>query len=450
MKRPADDKIALHLKNPASKEAGEYIRENIDSLAYKHDGSRLVQLHIKENAKIIPLFKGKHVKMSQDKYAKHITLKCLKYASNEERKVILEEIVQSGLKLLDSLVFDTAYVNYFTAAQKANVCFEVYGKEYQLQKKVLQTCGKPCALADVCANKDLAKKVCADFKGNLERLKITQKLSHPVSHRLLNEYYGLLDLEAFKEEKKPEDLSELLSTKDGLSVAWKIIYAGTAKERKTILKQLKPNLVKIFHLENGWLFLASVFSEIVDDTVLTKSLLEDLFSSLSLVSSSEKPELSKETVAFVCYLMYPRNSKYFSPSTTVFLSVSWPETSKKPLEKRVTEVMPCIQKWVQTKIKELSPECLMQFALSDVKFQAIVVKCDIKTAVIEWLKNNCSFDSKTVKALKKMILDGYANDSEFKAEIETVLNDKVSALGENEKKNCEFFLSKLKEVSKVE
>lgn len=135
-----------------------------------------------------------------------------------------------------------------------------------------------------------------------------------------------------------KQIPEIVHTKYGSQIAMIVLGASSAKERKVILKSLKPYVKKIAEDSNGWLVLARVF-DCVDDTVLVKNCVLN-----ELVDGKLLPELM--TNSNVCnlflYLLAGQSTKYFSPDLIKILNVSSgfiASTSKKSADARKGELM---------------------------------------------------------------------------------------------------------------
>jgi len=127
----------------------------------------------------------------------------------------------------------------------------------------------------------------------------------------------------------------MVHTKDGSHVVREFIAQGTAKDRKQILKILKPHIERMCLDDEAQLVLFTAL-DIIDDTkLLSKSLISEITASAN--SIYEKPQGLRALV----YLLTPRSRRHFMPAQIVSLEETdstRARTSKKDSEARATEV----------------------------------------------------------------------------------------------------------------
>ncbi|KAG8679681.1 pumilio domain member 6, partial [Ceratobasidium sp. 423] len=171
-------------------------------------------------------------------------------------------------------------------------------------------------------------------------------VSHAIVHRVLWEYLNELALleESDKDEVErlrrelfdtcQELLAEMVHTKDGSRAVREFIARGTAKDRKQIIKVLKPHVEKMCGDEEAQLVLFTIF-DLVDDTKLVgKSLVTDVTS----LSSSLSRTLARRVLL---YLLVPRTPRHFTPALLRTISqtdFAQGTTSKKDPEVRRAEL----------------------------------------------------------------------------------------------------------------
>ncbi len=73
-----------------------------------------------------------------------------------------------------------------------------------------------------------------------------------------------------------EQFAELVHTPEGCEVACTVLAKATAKERKSLLKSLKPHSEALANNEHGQMVLQLIFMT-VDDTVLIQKTFKNLY-----------------------------------------------------------------------------------------------------------------------------------------------------------------------------
>jgi pumilio family protein 6 len=131
-------------------------------------------------------------------------------------------------------------------------------------------------------------------------------------------------------------VAELVHTKDGSQAVRYFFAYGTAKDRKQIIKTLKPHLEKLCLNDEAQLVLFTIF-DVVDDTkMLAKSLLGDL----AALTPKLYPDGNGRRA-----LLYPlinRSTRHFTPAIISALSSTdhiRANTSKKDDEVRRKEIL---------------------------------------------------------------------------------------------------------------
>lgn len=184
----------------------------------------------------------------------------------------------------------------------------------------------------------------------LEVFNATQKtaLAQSIFHRFVHEYitciYRFLSPEVaakkYKEllEASLESLAEIVHTKDGSAVVRSLLVHGSAKDRKSILQNLRKHTEAIAKDGDAQLVLFTAF-DVVDDTkMMGKAFVSDL------VGLAPELAFDKNGKRALHYLLTPNASRHFLPTTLASLAASALEarqlgTSKKDPEVRRREIV---------------------------------------------------------------------------------------------------------------
>ncbi|KAG6848615.1 hypothetical protein H0H93_015495 [Arthromyces matolae] len=250
----------------------DVIRGKVKEIVFKHDASRIVQTVVKyggqkERDEIAEELKGRFKELAQNKYSKFLVTKLIRLCPTH-RASILTEFQGSVIRLLlhreaTSVLADT-FELYANAYERSILLLDFYGKETLLFKtsggsdEEKERAKK--GLRGVLEGTDVERKrrVLSALKENLVTIYNNPDkgaVTHAVVHRALWEYlYALCDLPDEAEREKlrheifetcQEVLAEMVHTKDGSRVVREFLAYGTAKDRKQILKVLKPHIERM-------------------------------------------------------------------------------------------------------------------------------------------------------------------------------------------------------------
>ncbi|KAH7106506.1 ARM repeat-containing protein [Auriculariales sp. MPI-PUGE-AT-0066] len=322
-----------HQKNISKEERAAHItklldivRGKVQEVVFKHDASRVIQTIVKfggqkERDEIAAELKGKYRELSQNKYSKFLVSKLIRHSS-AHRSAILSEFKGHVVRLLlhreaSSVVAD-AYELYANAADRQMLAREFYGKEALLFGEI-----KPLlTLVSECNSDDEKKKRL--LNGTKEQLELVFNNSekgtaaHAIVHHALWEY-----LQATQQLSRQEDrdkfrgdmfevcselLAEFVHTKDGSRAVREFIAEGSAKDRKQIVKCIKPHLERIGADEEAQLVLFCAL-ECIDDTKLTTKSLVQPLTTTPIVDKLATTAAGRRTL--YAHLV-PRSSKHFT------------------------------------------------------------------------------------------------------------------------------------------
>lgn len=231
---------------------------------------------------------------------------------------------------------------------------DFYGKEASLftitagsdMEKELSKRGLPGILESV--EGDRKKRVLSALKESLVTIFNNSDkgaVAHAVVHRALWEYLSAIagiDEEVEQEKLRREIfeacqdvLAEMVHTKDGSRVVREFIARGSAKDRKHILKAIKPHVVRMCKDDEAQLVLFTAL-DVLDDTKLSaKSVVADIVASASTLYPSPQGRRS------LIYLIAPRTRRHFTPAQIALLEETDPiraQTSKKDNAVRALEI----------------------------------------------------------------------------------------------------------------
>ncbi|KAG5719378.1 Pumilio like proteiny domain family member [Termitomyces sp. T112] len=338
------------------------IRGMVKEIVFKHDASRIVQTVVKygrqkERDEVAQELTGKYKELAQNKYSKFLITKLIRLCP-AHRASILMEFQGNVLRLLlhreaTSVLADT-FELYANAYERTLLLRDFYGKETMLfttsggsdEEKEKAKKG----LRGVLEGTDVERRrrVLNALKENLVTIFNNPDkgaVTHAVVHRALWEYLSALnDVPDETERDKlrremfetcQEVLAEMVHTKDGSRVVREFLAYGTAKDRKQILKVLKPHIERMCLDDDAQMVLFTALDVIDDTKLVSKSLIAEMTGPATnlLVSPQGRRALF--------YLLVPRTRRHFTPVQIALLAETddiRSRTSKKAPEAREEEV----------------------------------------------------------------------------------------------------------------
>ncbi|KAI0339334.1 ARM repeat-containing protein [Trametopsis cervina] len=338
------------------------VRGKVNDIVFKHDASRIVQTLVKyggqkERNEIAVELKGKYKELAQSKYSKFLVSKLIRFCP-AHRTSILQEFRGSVLRLVlhreASSVLADAFELWGNAYERSILLQDFYGKEATLftmtqgsgEEKEKSKRGMKGLLDG--AESERRKRTLTAVKENLVTIFNNSDkgaVSHALVHRVLWEYLSAVnELEDASEAEKQrremfescqDVLAEMVHTKDGSRVVREFIAQGTAKDRKHIVKALKPHVERMCKDDEAQLTIFTAL-DVIDDTKLTgKSLVADIVAAAQTLYTSPQGRRS------LIYLVSPRTRRHFTPAQIALLAetdVTRSQTSKKDEKLRAEEV----------------------------------------------------------------------------------------------------------------
>ncbi|TBU44642.1 ARM repeat-containing protein [Dichomitus squalens] len=340
----------------------DVIRGKVKDIVFKHDASRIVQTAVKyggqkERNEIAEELKGRYRDLAQSKYSKFLVTKLIRLCPSY-RPIILRELQGSVLRLLlhreASGVLADAFELYANAYERSILLRDFYGKEASLftvtagseEEKERSKRGLRGLMEGL--EGDRQKRVLAALKDNLVTIFNNPDkgaVAHAIVHRAAWEYLAAVsEMEDEAEAEKlrrelfetcQDVLAEMVHTKDGSRVVREFIVRGTAKDRKHIVKAIKPHIERMCKDDEAQLVLFTSL-DVIDDTKLTaKSLVTDIVAAAPALYTSPQGRRA------LFYLVAPRTRRHFTPAQIATLAETdtiRAKTSKKDDALRASEI----------------------------------------------------------------------------------------------------------------
>ncbi|KAJ2547639.1 Pumilio y domain member 6 [Coemansia sp. RSA 1933] len=261
----------------------ELIQGRIKEITFKHDMSRVVQTCLKygdaqQRAAIAEELDGSYVDLARSTYGRHILVRMLKYCP-KQRPAIIRSFYGNVRKLVRhkdaASVLEECYAVYANASQRWDLVAEFYGNEFAVFKGE----GGVQSLEAVLEKHPVKRAtILSALKATVTPLLEKGTVQYSIVHRALLDFLKHAEAKERQEviEAMRELVVEVLHTRDGAQVGMLCLLHGTPKDRKAIVKSMKPFLRKICCEEYGYAVLVEAL-DCVDDTVfMSKAVLQDI------------------------------------------------------------------------------------------------------------------------------------------------------------------------------
>lgn len=181
-----------------------------------------------------------------------------------------------------------------------------------------------------------------------------------------------------------EQAVEILHTKEGAQVAMLCLLHASPKDRKAMLKTMKPFVTKICKEEYGHMVMLRMF-DVVDDTVLvSKAILAEVIKDMEDIA---KDKFGRRVIL---YLLVGRSPKYISPQNIELLAKGdavRASTSKKDAAVRSAELLgyisPALISLIASRARALTREPLASQVVLETMLHAVGDKKPAVDALLE-------------------------------------------------------------------
>ncbi|KAM6495204.1 Armadillo-type fold [Amanita muscaria] len=363
------------------------VRGHVKVIVLKHDASRIIQTIVKyggqkERNEIATELKGHYRDLAQNKYSKFLVTKLIRLCPTH-RASILSEFQSHVLRLLlhreASSVLADAFELYVNAYERSLLLRDFYGKEANLFTVTASTeadkerAKKGLRGALEGADQERKRRIMNAAKENLLAIFNNSDkgaVTHAIVHRAMWEYISVTNEIPDETEREKlrreifescqELLAEMVHTKDGSRVVREFISQGAAKDRKQILKVIKPHIERMCLDDEAQLVLFTALDTIDDTKLLTKSVISSITETLSVVpkpkSNTSPLHATPQGRRTLISLLTPRTRRHFTPAQITLMAetdATRDLTSKKPVTLREEEVRkaasPDLVAWVMEK-----------------------------------------------------------------------------------------------------
>ena len=375
------------------------IGDKYESYCYKHDGCRVLQGCLKYGSKeqknkliegLLPFL----FKIICGKYSIYLANKIFKYADNDQKKKILNETIKPNfinlLKYSGGITF-TKTIFMYSNTNYQDELIDLYIKEYfkiPLEKiKIIRETEVNNKKED---NEDIEMKneekkenkdniIVDNSEQNLEAEDIIKKIKthlekqlekninkNFIFHGFLNKIFDYLDekTQIYITELFDDDISFFMDSYYGYELIMKMYSVSSAKTRKKIIKYVRDNMETFLQDEKGTYFIIKIIL-FTDDTVNVNK----IFMNAIMDKLDENIVENKNCLKIIWNIISPFNKKCNNVQQQNLLNYSTPNSNKKPLEKRIGEILENIFekifKIINFEIKFLIKDILFSQFLTD-------------------------------------------------------------------------------------
>ena len=411
-------------KTPLVKKVLTLIDNNFENYCYKHDGCRILQGCLKYGSKeqkkiiidkLLPLL----FKIICGKYSLYLSGKIFKYADSEQRKKILNDTVRPNFKELlkysggisfTKMMFTFSNSNF--QDELINIYIQDYFKIPLEQLKIIKE--QEQDNEDIQMEDKTDKNIIVDnSKKNLEVDELLTKIkSHLdkqlekeinknfIFHGFLNKIFDFLDekTQIYISELFDDDISFFMDSNYGYELLMKLYSVSSAKTRKKIIRFVRDNYDQYLSNEKGIYFIIKIILFTDDTVIINKTFMNSIMDKLS-----QNLVEQKNLIKIVWNIISPFNKKCNNEIQQKLLSYSTPNSNKKSIEKRQTELIDNIYdklvKMVIFQMKFFFKDLFCSFFFTDF-IQYIIKKKDIEN--LEHINN----------AIKELIEKNYQENKD--------------------------------------
>ena len=376
------------------------IGDKYETYCYKHDGCRVLQGCLKygskeQKNKLIESLLPFLFKIICGKYSIYLANKIFKYADNEQKKKILNEIIKPNflnlLKYSGGITFTKTIFMYSNTNYQDELidlyikeCFKIpldkikLIKESELNKKEND---EDVEMKDENKkeNKDKENIIVDNSEQNIEAEDIIKKIKEHLEkklekninknfifHGFLNKIFDYLDekTQIYITELFDDDISFFMDSYYGYELIMKMYSVSSAKTRKKIIKYVRDNMDRFLTDEKGTYFIIKIIL-FTDDTVN----INKIFMNAIIEKLDANIVENKNCLKIIWNIISPFNKKCNNIQQQNLLNYSTPNSNKKSLEKRQGEILDNILekifKIINFDIKFLIKDILFSHFLTD-------------------------------------------------------------------------------------
>ena len=376
------------------------IGDKYETYCYKHDGCRVLQGCLKygskeQKNKLIESLLPFLFKIICGKYSIYLANKIFKYADNEQKKKILNEIIKPNflnlLKYSGGITFTKTIFMYSNTNYQDELidlyikeCFKIpldkikLIKESELNKKEndedvemkdenkKENKGKDNIIVDNSEQNIEAEDIIKKIKEHLEKQLEKNINKNFIFHGFLNKIFDYLDekTQIYITELFDDDISFFMDSYYGYELIMKMYSVSSAKTRKKIIKYVRDNMDRFLTDEKGTYFIIKIIL-FTDDTVN----INKIFMNAIIEKLDANIVENKNCLKIIWNIISPFNKKCNNIQQQNLLNYSTPNSNKKSLEKRQGEILDNILekilKIINFDIKFLIKDILFSHFLTD-------------------------------------------------------------------------------------
>ena len=408
-------------KSPLVKNVLSLMDGKFENYCYKHDGCRVLQGCLKYGTKeqkkyIVDSLLPFLFKIICGKYSIYLSGKIFKYADNDQKKQILQEVIKPNFKELlkysGGINFTKIMFTYSTTNYQDEL-IDLYIKDYfkipiekiKLIKENQNIETKNSNKKPETENEDDVEMeneneknknrdnniIIDNSQENFETEEIITKIKthldkqlekninkNFIFHGFLNKIFDFLDekTQIYITELFDDDIGPFMDSNYGFELLMKMYSISSAKTRKKIIRFVRNNMENYLLDDKGTYFIIKIILFTDDTVIINKTFINSIVDKLN-----ENILENKNCLKIIWNILCPFNKKCNNVHQQNLLSYSSPNSNKKSLEKRQTEllsgVVDKIFKFVNYDIKLFLKDLLYSNFLTDF-LKYLITKNDIE------------------------------------------------------------------------
>lgn len=332
-------------------ELHQLVKGNVSKIIYAHDTVRVIECLMALGDESIrdALFeelKDELIKLAKSKYAHFFVEKLVKYGTKPQRDVVFKTLEGrvaelAKHKIANNLV-ETCYNEYCNAAQRNRFLQEFFGPEFRHFKEEDSRTVVQLMLKHPEKRRDILKHLATHVNPLITKGCYNISLVHTVLYNYMLALNNQLEAVPAERERREKERAEYITSlrdvclhichsHDGARLVMNVIWYGTAKDRKHVIKTFKKFMVKTATDEHGYMAILAML-DTVDDTKITgKAILGEILTCDEGLEEIISNERARKVLTFG---LVGRNKTYFHPDVIANLAKGDGHSKKDPEVRR--------------------------------------------------------------------------------------------------------------------
>ena len=336
------------------------VKGNVSKIIYAHDTVRVIECLMALGDESIrdalyEEMKDELITMAKSKYAHFFVEKLVKYGTVVQRaavfKILEGRVAELAKHKIANNLVEICYNEYCNAAQRNRFLQEFFGPEFRHFKEEDSRTVVQLMLKHPEKRRDILKHLATHVNPLITKGCYNISLVHTVLYNYMLALNNQLEAVPAERERREKERAEYIASlrdvclhichsHDGARLVMNVIWYGTAKDRKHVIKTFKKFMVKTVQDEHGYMAILAML-DTVDDTKITgKAILGEILTCDEGLEEIISNERARKVLTFG---LVGRNKTYFHPDVIANLakgdghSKKDPETRRKEVAESIVE-----------------------------------------------------------------------------------------------------------------